>query len=84
MTIIVAYVPTDVTDYPTKNAFFDKLHEVVQNAPPLDITVILLHSHQCCILLHSHQFDAPHAALKPCQQLEHFCGLMYQHQRQTS
>jgi len=41
MTIIVAYAPTDVTDDPAKDAFFDKLHQVVQNAPPHDITVIL-------------------------------------------
>jgi len=33
--------PTDVTDDPAKDAFFDKLHQVVQNAPPHNITVIL-------------------------------------------
>jgi len=41
MTIIVAYAPTDVTDAAAKDAFFDELHQVVQNAPPHDITAIL-------------------------------------------
>jgi len=41
MTIIVAYAPINVTDDPAKDAFRDKLHQVVQNALPHDITVIL-------------------------------------------
>ena len=48
MTIIVTYAPTDVTDDPSKDAFFDKINQVVQNAAPHDITVILTDANASC------------------------------------
>ncbi|MCJ8735785.1 hypothetical protein PDJAM_G00251530 [Pangasius djambal] len=41
MTVIVAYAPTDVADEDVKDAFFDQLHQAVDQAPPHDITIIL-------------------------------------------
>lgn len=36
-----AYAPTDIADEETKDAFFDRLHQTVEKAPPHDITMIL-------------------------------------------
>lgn len=41
MTVIVAYAPTDVADEEAKDAFYDQLHQAVDQAPPHDITIIL-------------------------------------------
>lgn len=41
MTAIVAYAPTNVADDTDKDTFFDQLHQVVSQAPPHDIIIIL-------------------------------------------
>ncbi|KAM9328351.1 copper-transporting ATPase 2 [Pholidichthys leucotaenia] len=41
MAVIVTYGPTDVADEDEKDALFDQLHQVVGQAPPHDITIIL-------------------------------------------
>ena len=41
MTVIVAYGPTEAVDEADKDSFSEQLQELIRDAPPHDITIVL-------------------------------------------